>query len=202
MVCLFLFFIFTVVACSSSSDGNESNDEVNPDTPDSEKAKDPDEDEKSDSEDKKTTLEKNANKNETEEESDSERDTDPKTDEGSSEGVEMSVEEHLKELGFSIFNAQHEENYEFLESILSEGSTLNKKKNSFTFDDVTYPHEQEFIQADPNDLEFRYTNEGDDESWIVGFAVVDYETESSFTIDFQFVHEDGDWKMNDMDINK
>lgn len=117
--------------------------------------------------------------------------------------TEASGEEELIDLTHEIFDAQNEKDYEFLQSILSKGSKLDEENDKFIFENVTYPHEQEFLtEEDIGELEFRYTHEEDADATIVGYAAVNYETESSFTIDFQFIREDGNWKMNDMDINK
>lgn len=109
----------------------------------------------------------------------------------------------LVDLTFSILKAQNENDYAFLESILSNGSELNKKKNTLSFTNVTYPHEQEFrTEENAADLEHRYVHAEDKESVIVGFAAADYENEYNYVIDFEFILEDGSYKMNDMDINK
>jgi len=116
---------------------------------------------------------------------------------------EESADDDIVEFGFSIFEAQANKDYDYLASVLSKGSTLNKDKNTIQFDDVTYPHEYEFIsEKDFKNLDERYIHDEDDGSVIVGYAVVDYETESSYIIDAVFIKEDGKWKVNDMDINK
>lgn len=116
---------------------------------------------------------------------------------------EVTEIDDLVDLTFAIFEAQNNEDYDFLASILSSGASMDEDTNVFTFDDVTYPHEQEFItEENGGDLEYRYTDDENENSVIVGFAAVDYENEYSFVIDFEFVKEDGSFKMNDMDINK
>ena len=112
-------------------------------------------------------------------------------------------EKELVDLTKKIFAAQNSQDYAFLESVLSKGSKLDKKNNTFTFNNVTYPHKQEFItEKNAGKLEFRYTHENSPDSFIVGYGAIDYENESSFVIDFEFIREDEKWKMNDMDINK
>jgi len=119
------------------------------------------------------------------------------------EGDDEDKHQEQVDLAYEIFDAQEKQDYDFLESVLSQGSTLDKKTNMFSFENVTYPHEQEFLTAeDIGELEFRYTHKEDEDSIIVGFGAINYETESSFVIDFEFVNENGTWKMNDMDINK
>ncbi len=115
----------------------------------------------------------------------------------------QTTEEILKEKVYAIFAAQRDSDYDYLTSVLSEGSELDQKNHLFIFNDVTYPHEQEFLDdIAENDLEYRYIHEEDSGSIIVGFAAIDYENESSFVIDFEFVLEGDEWKMNDMEINK
>lgn len=107
------------------------------------------------------------------------------------------------DLAYAIFDAQDEKDYDFLESVISEGTTLDKENDTFSFENVAYPHKQEFLtEEDVGEPEFRYTHEEKTDAVIVGFGAINYEEESSIAIDFEFVQEDGKWKMNDMDINK
>lgn len=138
----------------------------------------------------------------------------PQEDEANEESAEKDEEktpekpkytevDDLVDLTFSILKAQNENDYAFLESILSNGSELNSKTNTFIFTNVTYPHEQEFrTEENAADLEHRYVHAEDKQSVIVGFAAADYENEYNYVIDFEFILEDGSYKMNDMDINK
>lgn len=113
-----------------------------------------------------------------------------------------SVDE-LIDLAMEIFKAQEEKDYAFLESILSSGAELDKTTNMFMFNDIIYPHEQEFLtEKKAADIEHRYIHDEEIKSVIVGFAATDYENEYNYVIDFEFVLEDGSYKMNDMDINK
>ena len=114
---------------------------------------------------------------------------------------EASAEDALKELSYKIFAAQREEDYDFLEDKLSKGASLDKGSNTFTFDNVDYPHEMEFVQTEEDNIEYRYIHEVDADTIIVGFGIVDKKTELSFTIDFEYIKENGEWKMNDMDKN-
>ena len=111
--------------------------------------------------------------------------------------------QEIVDLAKKIFDAQNDHDYDFLQSVISKGTKLDKENNKFVFENVTYPHEQEFLTDDNlGELEFRYTHEDSADSVIVGFGAIDYENESSFVVDFEFIKEDGKWKMNDMDINK
>src|SRR5699024_9028397 len=128
-------------------------------------------------------------------ETNSKKDKEEKQEDGSNH-------QELIDLAYAILDAQDKKDYTYLQSVLSSGSSLNKKKNEFSFEEVTYPHTQEFLtEKDIGELEIRYTHEEND-LVIVGFGAINYETESSFVIDFQFVKEDSAWKMKDMDINK
>lgn len=118
-------------------------------------------------------------------------------------GNEKSTEDQLVDVTYDIFAAQRKLDFDYLESVLSKGSKIDRDKKVFIFNNVKYPHEQEILDGIKEEhLEYRYTHEEDKDSIIVGFAAIDYENESSFTIDFQYIKENGNWKMNDMDINK
>src|SRR5699024_10609571 len=113
-----------------------------------------------------------------------------------------STEDILTEKVYKILEAQREYDYDYLTSVLSDGSELDQENNTFTFNNVAYPHDQEFLEVAEDDLEFRYSHEEEDGIIIVGFAAIDYENESSFVIDFEFVLDGNEWMMNDMDVNK
>lgn len=105
-------------------------------------------------------------------------------------------------LAYDIFAAQDREDYQFLESVAAKGTTIDRENNKFKFENVTYPFEMEFFTKEElGTLEFRYTHE-EDGVVIVGFGAINYKEESSFVVDFEFVKEDGKWKMRSMDINK
>lgn len=111
--------------------------------------------------------------------------------------------EQLVDLTFAVFEAMEKEDYDFLQSILSKGSSLSVEEKLFTFENVGYPHEQEFITNESAaEIEHRYTNDEDPEKVIVGFAAIDYVNEYSYVIDMEYIIEDNVWKMNDMDVNK
>lgn len=197
---LFLFLVLFAAACSNLSDSQEEEQEVSKE----ETTEENETEEESETEKNETVIEhEETNGSEKTEEPKQEESTENnENDKDQSEKSEKPTEEQLTELGFNIFEAQRNEDYNYLKEVLSKGSSLNKENKSFTFENVTYPHEQKFIQANKDDIEFRYTHEENAETFIVGFAVIDYEAESSFTIDFQFMKQDGEWKMNDMDMNK
>lgn len=183
LACLMLVGLLSLGACGGS-----------PDTSEKEKT------------DQKKTQANDQEETNSSEEPDNE--TEPDAGESSKENSEKSDESEIvedekefMELGYDIFKAQEEEDYAYLNAIFAEGASLDKESNTFYFEDVTYPHEQEFIQVKQSDIEYRYIHEEDAETMIVGFAVVDYEAEFSFTIDFEFVQENGEWKMKDMDMN-
>lgn len=129
--------------------------------------------------------------------------SDNKTTEKNTEKKSDSQHQSVIDLAHQIFEAQKEQNYSFLESHISKGTKVDRNNNILIFEDVTYPHEQDFLtEADLGEIEFRFTHENDNGSVIVGFALVNYEEEMSYVVEFEFVQEDGNWKMNDMDLNK
>lgn len=124
-----------------------------------------------------------------------------KSDEAKEEDNTEKKDIDIVEFGFEIFEAQANEDYDFIESVLSKGSSVDRENNIIRFENVTYPHDYEFIsKRDFKNLSQRYIQEED--SLIVGFDVTDYENESSYIIDTEFIQEDGKWKLNDMDVNK
>ncbi|MEJ8778352.1 hypothetical protein [Pseudogracilibacillus sp. ICA-222130] len=146
-------------------------------------------------------VETNEEDNEAEENVENENDTENNASNEATNEANDDTEEELIALGEKIFQAQFDEDIDFLTSILSSGTKI--KDNTFSFENVTYPHEQDFFTEETaSDIEFRYTHENDETSYIVGFAAQDEVNEYSFVIDFEFIQEDGKWKMNDMDINK
>lgn len=127
--------------------------------------------------------------------------SDEETDEKPSEAGD--AEKDILGFGFELFDAQVDEDYDYLESVLSKGSSLDREHHTIQFDNVTSPHAYEFISKEDRDnLDERYIQEEDDGSVIIGFEVIDYMNESSYIIDVQFIQEDDEWKVNDMDINK
>src|SRR5699024_3379917 len=109
----------------------------------------------------------------------------------------------LIELGFYILVAQVVEEYDYLESLLSEGSRVYIDNNTLQFDNITYLHEYECIsEEDYQVLSERYVNGNEKEGVTIGYDVTDFETESSYVIDTEFIKEDGKWKINDIDVNK
>lgn len=180
-----LLIIFVLSACSD--DDNAAPEDVE------EKDNQTEETESSEEDEEEVETSDQEQESNGESESESGEDSD---DEGFSYDI-------IIDLGFDIFEAQVEEDYEFLESVLSEGSSLNKEDHTFQFDNVTYPHEFEFISEKDNKyLSELYVNGDEKEGVTAGYEVTDFTTESSYVIDTEFIKEDGEWKINDIDLNK
>lgn len=107
----------------------------------------------------------------------------------------------LKEKTYNFFVAQRENDVEKMKSYLANTASYDEKEDIFYFDDITYPHEMERFEIADQDLDYRYTQEEADYV-IVGFASVNYEEEYSFVIDFTWILENDEWKIQDMDVNK
>lgn len=126
-------------------------------------------------------------------------------DDGSDEDETEKVdpEKDIVAFGFAVFDAQINEDYDYLESVLSKGSSIDRENHTIQFDQAASPHQFEFItEEDRANTGERYIQDEDDGSVIVGYEVIDYANESSYIIDVQFIKEDGEWKVNDMDVNK
>ena len=204
---VFIGLVFLLAACNSqtSETSNEAN-EVNDADLDQEVVQDeqaPDEEvetkeiesEEPETEESTTRVDKPAKTSQTQQSKEQEKAT--------TNGEEENEHQHLIDLAYQIFDAQREQNYTFLESIISKGTKLDKENDMFYFENVTYPHEQPFLtKEDQGKIEFRYTHENNKDSVIVGFGLINYEAELSYVVDFEFVNENGTWKMNDMDMNK
>lgn len=204
---VFIGLVFLLAACNSqtSETSNEAN-EVNDADLDQEVVQDeqaPDEEvetkeiesEEPVTEESTTSADKPAKTSQTQQPKEQEKAT--------NNGEEENEHQHLIDLAYQIFDAQREQNYTFLESIISKGTKLDKENDMFYFENVTYPHEQPFLtKEDQGKIEFRYTHENNKDSVIVGFGLINYEAELSYVVDFEFVNENGTWKMNDMDMNK
>lgn len=205
---LFILFIATVLVACQSKDNGQTNNEPKEET-NNELNNEVDNEEQNATENHTETeiekVEPNEENNEAEDnganEEESENDTENNASNEATNEANDDTEKELITLGEKIFQAQYDEDIDFLTSILSSGTKINDK--TFSFENVTYPHEQEFFTEETaSDIEFRYTHENDETSYIVGFAAKDEVNEYSFVIDFEFIQEDGKWKMNDMDINK
>lgn len=204
---VFIGLVFLLAACNSqtSETSNEAN-EVNDADLDQEVVQDeqaPDEEvetkeiesEEPVTEESTTNADKPAKTSQTQQSKEQEKAT--------NNGEEENEHQHLIDLAYQVFDAQREQNYTFLESIISKGTKLDKENDMFYFENVTYPHEQPFLtKEDQGKIEFRYTHENNKDSVIVGFGLINYEAELSYVVDFEFVNENGTWKMNDMDMNK
>ena len=118
--------------------------------------------------------------------------------------TEIEQMEHLEivHLAYDILTAQVNKDYAFLKNVASKGTKIDEANNRFSFENVTYPFQLDFFTKEELDeLEFRFTHEEDGVVY-VGFGVINYEEESSFVIEFQFIEESGAWKLQSMDINK
>lgn len=192
---LLIGLVIVLVACNNNNSMNEQNNVNNNNEVENEENNE-------NNEDDKDVVENNVENNDEETNSTVNNNSTENEKTSNNDDEEKSTEQILKEKVYKIFAAQREYDYYYLTSVLSDGSELDKDNNLFTFNNVTYPHDQEFLdEVAEDDLEFRYTHEEDDGVVIVGFAAIDYENESSFVIDFQFVLDGNEWKMNDMDIN-
>lgn len=151
-------------------------------------------------EDEQTDQEKKVNEEPSEENKPLAKEETVPTAEQENDLNEVQVTKELKELSYKIFEAQENADYYYLQRILAEGATIDETNNLFIFAQVDFPHEQEFLTGIENTLEYRYINLDNPDSIIVGFASV--REEFSFTIDLEYVNVNGNWKLNDMDINK
>src|SRR5699024_5227543 len=122
------------------------------------------------------------------------------TENDEDESDDKSVEEQLKELSLKIFAAQSDEDYDYLEIILTDAGSIDKDGNVFHFEGE-YEHDIDFVQEPEENWEYRYVHESDDQTVFVGYSLTDYETESSYTNDFEVVQLDGEWKMQSIDKN-
>lgn len=202
IVVVFIGLVLLLVACNSGT--TETNKEEVSDTNLEEKAEEQAPDEE---------AETNGIESEEQEESSTNGDAIAQTEtNGSNKQAKTNIpsntkeqheHQHLIDLANKIFDAQKVQDYSFLESIISKGTKIDQNSDTFYFENVTYPHEQPFLtKEDLGEIEFRYTHENNKDSIIVGFGIINYEDEFSYVVDFEFVNEDGTWKMNDMDINK
>jgi hypothetical protein len=96
-------------------------------------------------------------------------------------------------LSFNSFHAMNTKDYKYLESVSASGVTFNKSNDmvSYPFGDKT--SESKILdQVDFGNIEYRgHLIEGN--KAIIFFAI--YVDDSHFTIDMQFINEDG-WKFN------
>ena len=158
------------------------------------------------SEDNEVHIEKNndSNKDKSEEQN-SNNETVEKPAEKPSEKPEKEPAEKNEKVEVATENiiwAQNDRDYSTLKDYLGQNITLDEKNNLLKITNVDYPHEAELLEGiKKENLEHRFTEEkGNDR--IVGFAVTDYETELSYTIDFTMRVGKDSWKMLNMQINK
>lgn len=107
----------------------------------------------------------------------------------------------LVHLSYDILAAQDKKDYAYLESVVAKGTKLDRKANKFHFESASSPFDMDFYTKEKGDnLEVRYTHEEGD-LVNVGIAVTNYETESSYVYEFEFVKESSKWKLLSMDLN-
>lgn len=130
-----------------------------------------------------------------------EENTDPKTDKKPEKAPEVKNEK-VEVAAENIIQAQNNRDYATLKGYLGQNITLNEKNNTLKITNVDYPHEAELLSdIKTENIEHRFTQKSGKDH-IVGFAVTDYETESSYTIDFTMRVGKDSWKMLNMQINK
>ncbi len=188
---------------TTEKNNNEATDEADKEEIDQDDEAVEEKEEETTIEKKPSEQEETADTNESEASSENSDDKEQSNEESANKEEEDIDEEDMIDLAYLAFDAQAEEDYDYLESILSEGSTLNKENNTIQFDNVTYPHEYEFLSKKDRDfLSERYVQIKGDSKVLLGFEVTDYSDESSYVIDVVYLKENGEWKLNDMDINK
>lgn len=202
---ILLGFVFVLAACNASNGGEAidkqgdsvtvdetevaNEEEVNKETNESENGQ-VDSQEVNNEETKKETTKQKTNKS--------------SVANGKLEKPKVDNHQEVVDLAYDIFEAQQQKDYAFLESVVTKGTKIDKENNQFIFEDAASPFEMEFFtKEDLGKLEFRYTHEEDGMVY-VGFGAIhpgDSEA-TSFVIDFTFVKENGEWKMQSMDVNK
>lgn len=182
---------------TTESDESELEEDAETEDDESEEALSTDENStQSDEADSKASNDLNARSNESSESSN-------QNNNGNGNNGTESQHQEIIDLAYQIFDAQKDKDYNFLEANISKGTKMDKNNNTFSFENVTYPHEQPFLtKEDLGEVEFRFTHEKSKDAVIVGFGLMNYEEEMSFVVEFEFVNENGSWKMNDMDLNK
>src|SRR5699024_4593504 len=103
-------------------------------------------------------------------------------------------EEKVEVATENIIWAQNDRDYSTLKNYLGQNITLEKKNKMLKITNIDNSHETELLEViKKENLEHRFTEEkGNDR--IVGFAVTDYETELSYTIDFTMRVGKDSWK--------
>lgn len=204
LVCFIL--LLALVACSEGKNGEPeltSEEEKEDEVVEVEEEQTEETDEKEEEQVEETRQEKDEEKAVEEDSNTSPDASEPQNIEKKNGEKEKGTEQYLIDLAHDIFQAQKERDFDYLQSIISSGTKIDRDEAMFSFENVTYPHEQPFLTEDDlGEIEFRFIHETDEKSMIVGFGVINYETEFSYTVDFEFVQENDEWKMNDMDLNK
>ena len=184
---------------TNNETGNEATEEKNDqdiskDSEDNEVHKENNSKEKNNDSNKDKSEEQNSNNETVEKPAEKPSEKPEKEPTEKNEKVEVATEK--------IIWAQNDRDYSTLKGYLGQNITLDEKNNMLNITNVDYPHEAELLEGiKKENLEHRFTEEkGNDR--IVGFAVTDYETEMSYTIDFTMRVGKDSWKMLNMQINK
>src|SRR5690625_1395347 len=192
---------------NNAEDEKETNNETGNEGTEEKKEQDKSKDKEDNEEHKENnSKEKNNDSNKDKsEKKNSNNETDEKPAEKPSEKPEKEPTEKNEKVEVATENiiwAQNDRDYATLKGYLGQNITLDEKNNLLKITNVDYPHEAELLEGiKKENLEHRFTEEkGNDR--IVGFAVTDYETELSYTIDFTMRVGKDSWKMLNMQINK
>src|SRR5699024_2048099 len=143
---LFILFIATVLVACQSKDNGQTNNEPKEETNNEVNNEVDNEEQNATENDTETEIEKvetNEENNEAEDNVANENETENNASNEATNEANDDTEKELIALGEKIFQAQFDEDIDFLTSVLSSGSKINDK--TFSFENVTYPHEQEFF---------------------------------------------------------
>lgn len=136
-----------------------------------------------------------------EETSDQDNDTSVSNENKQVESAEEN--QSAQSVGEDIIWAQIEQNYDFLNSIIADGVTIDEANNTIEFNTDEASHTFDFLTGiEEDDLEFRFVEGEDTDRAIVGFAAIDYENEYSYVIEMILNNVDGKWELTSIDINK
>src|SRR5699024_9619774 len=193
-----LLVVLVVAACGN--DANNNNDAVQNNADNNQAVSNNNDGNKNDAETNDSSKSKNDTNSDNASSEDGNEQENQATENDEDESDDKSVEEQLKELSRTIFAAQRDEDYDYLESMLVDAGSIDKDGKVFHVEGE-YEDDIDFVQEPDDNFEYRYVHESDDHTVFVGYGITDYETESSYTIDFEFVQLDGEWKMQSMDKN-
>ncbi len=101
-------------------------------------------------------------------------------------------------LSFKLFDAMNTADYDYLQSVLSSTSKLDRDNNRFIFEGDGYYHEQQFIGTSLATLEFRFYDFSGD-TFLLGFASVGEDGNASSYL--EFIMENGELLFHDLKTN-